>query len=112
MQSPLEQIYRKNRQALFTFAMSITRCESAAEDRGQQAFVRLNQTKPNVDDLLPYVYRAVKNSAIDPNRLKIHQESIFTGYVLPPARLIENPGEEKILSKGIQAHGKNWQVHD
>ena len=51
---------------------------------------------PSTDcDLVPYVFRCVRNAAIDHQRKRNRQnqlkESVFNGFVPPPARQMDNP---------------------
>jgi RNA polymerase sigma factor (sigma-70 family) len=73
----LKQFYETNKQGLFTYALSFTRDASTAEDAVQTAiFCMLKRTRlPR--DLRPYVFRAVRNAAIDIKRKNTVQEGIF-----------------------------------
>ena len=62
----LEEVYWQHRQGLFTLALAITRCHSRAEDAVHEAFSRLwKSTLQPQRDLVPYVFAAVRNAAID-----------------------------------------------
>ena len=61
----LEAIYREDRQALYTWALSITRCPDGAEDAVQEAFCRLFRLAAAPRSLRAYVFRAVRNAALD-----------------------------------------------
>ena len=61
----LERIYRDQRQQLFTCALVITRCREGAEDAIQEAFCRLFRLVDKPRHLKAYVFRAVRNAAID-----------------------------------------------
>jgi len=61
----LDQIYRENRQRLFTCALAITRRSDRAEDAVQEAFCRLFRLPVQPENLKAYVFRAVRNAAID-----------------------------------------------
>ena len=92
----LARIYQHHRQALFTLALSITGCESLADDCIQQAFLRLQRTAANPQgDAVAYMFRCVRNAAIDcTRRISRHQKmqaSVFNGFVPPPASSFENP---------------------
>ena len=65
MNRVLEQIYREHRQGLYSLALSITRSHSLAEDSIQNAFTRLFTRANPESDLVPYVFKSVRNSAID-----------------------------------------------
>jgi RNA polymerase sigma-70 factor (ECF subfamily) len=61
----LRMVYTSYREELYTYAVSITRDRAAAEDAIHAAFQRL-LTQPRLPtDLRPYVFRAVRNAAID-----------------------------------------------
>jgi len=82
----LERIYLEYRQQLFTCAVAITRCPNRAEDAIQEAFYRLFRLNRKPKHLKAYVFRAVRNAAIDQVRRN------------PPLRdelneLIFDPGE-------------------
>jgi RNA polymerase sigma-70 factor (ECF subfamily) len=60
-----ERIYRECRQQLFTCALAITHCPDRAEDAIQEAFCRLFRLEGRPRHLKAYVFRAVRNAAID-----------------------------------------------
>ena len=65
----LEDIYRDHRRGLFGLALSIVRETATAEDAVHEAFARLARQKgPPDGDATAYVYRAVRNAAIDQAR--------------------------------------------
>jgi RNA polymerase sigma-70 factor, ECF subfamily len=64
----VEHLYRENRQRLFTCAMAITRRSDRAEDAVQEAFCRLVRMSVEPENLKAYVFRAVRNAAIDQQR--------------------------------------------
>lgn len=68
----LERIYRRYRQQLFTVALAVTRCAERAEDAVQEAFCRLIRLEVKPRDLKVYVFRAVRNAALDQCRGKKH----------------------------------------
>lgn len=62
----LQALYARHRQALFTLALSRTRCRGLAEDAVHEAFVRICRTGlARVADADAYVFAAVRNAAID-----------------------------------------------
>jgi RNA polymerase sigma factor (sigma-70 family) len=84
LRAELEQVYRQHRQALFSLALTITRCSGMAEDAVHEAFVRLCQkTDRPQESLAAYVFAAVRNSAIDcrrrHNRHSSLTEHVFAG---------------------------------
>ncbi len=67
----LENLYREHRQGLYTFALSITGSPALAEDAIQNAFeafyrrgIGQNANQGSID-WVPYVFRSVRNSAVD-----------------------------------------------
>ena len=61
----LERIYRDYRQQMFTCALAITRCPDRAEDAIQEAFGRLFRLGRKPRHLKAYVFRSVRNAALD-----------------------------------------------
>ena len=74
----LRAFYAGHRQQLYTYAVSITRQREAAEDAIQRAFQQLLSRNALPVDLRPYVFRCVRNAALDGlRRDQTRQESIF-----------------------------------
>jgi RNA polymerase sigma-70 factor (ECF subfamily) len=66
----LERLYGEYRQQLFTCALAITCSPARAEDAVHDAFCRMLRRRRAVDDaaavdLKAYVFRAVRNAAVD-----------------------------------------------
>lgn len=61
----IRQFYEENRQGLFSYALSLTRRRAAAEDAVHTAFQKLLASDRFPDDLKPYVFRSVRNAAVD-----------------------------------------------
>ena len=61
----IRSVYREHRQALFTYALSLTRNRAAAEDAVHTAVCRLLQRGRPPRNLQPYLFRAVRNAAVD-----------------------------------------------
>jgi len=77
LNTSLNAIYQKERQGLFTLALSITRSIVLAEDAIQDAFVKLMKVDlPSEPELKPYVYKAVRFTAIDTLRSNKRQQSL------------------------------------
>jgi len=65
----LQILYTRHRQALFTLALSWTRCRSLAEDAVHDGFVRICRADlSRVADPDAYIFAAVRNAAIDQSR--------------------------------------------
>jgi RNA polymerase sigma-70 factor (ECF subfamily) len=74
----LRAFYAGHRQPLYTYAVSITRQRETAEDAIQRAFQQLLARGALPADLRPYVFRCVRNAALDGlRRDQTRQESIF-----------------------------------
>ena len=74
----LRGFYIENRQRLYTYAVSIIHHREAAEDAIHHAFQQLLRRDNLPIDLRPYVFRCVRNSALDSlRRTKTRGESIF-----------------------------------
>jgi len=70
--------YRENRQGLFTYALSLTRCRTAAEDAVHTAVCRLLERGRVPADLRPYLFRAVRNAAVDSwRRQEAREDPLF-----------------------------------
>jgi RNA polymerase sigma-70 factor (ECF subfamily) len=68
--SSVEELYRTARDQLFTYALSITGDSSLSEDVVQDVFRRLCQEPVDAKDLRSYVFRSVRNRALDHVRFK------------------------------------------
>lgn len=81
MKQWMESLYREHRQGLYTYALSITSCSQTAEDAIQIAFTRLcGDTGPSKElkpeKRVPYVFRCVRNCAIDLQRKRRNQQRL------------------------------------
>jgi RNA polymerase sigma-70 factor (ECF subfamily) len=63
--SALRSFYAGQRQQLYTYAVSITHSRESAEDAIHDAFERLLQRASLPRDPRPYIFRSVRNAAID-----------------------------------------------
>lgn len=74
----LRVFYVKNRQQLYTYAVSITRQREAAEDVIQGTFQQLLRRGTLPTELRPFVFRCLRNAALDGlRRAKVRGDSIF-----------------------------------
>lgn len=101
MDRELEDIYRSNRQGLYTLALSVTRNPQSAEDAVHEAFTRLLKVeKPKNVDWRAYAYQAVRNAAIDQvrrasTRTAYESETIFAQREENPLRQPTRPNSAK-----------------
>ncbi len=80
----LGAFYIGHRQQLYTYAVSITHQREAAEDAIQQAFQRLLRRGALPAELRPYVFRSVRNAALDGlRRSVVRHDSVFDETVDP-----------------------------
>lgn len=98
----LEVIYRKQRRALYGLALSITRRPAAAEDAVHDAVLRLTRKgSPPEGDAVAYVFRAVRNAALDQLRQRrrgINGKTL--GQPTGPADNGEMPGVQLFADPG------------
>lgn len=81
MKQWMESLYREHRQGLFTYALSIVGCPQTAEDAIQNAFARLHRGPDLAVEMehgkrVPYVFRCVRNCAIDLQRKQQQQQRL------------------------------------
>ena len=82
----LETLFRQHERSFFVCALAITRSPERAEDAVQEAFYRLFRMTVMPDNLKAYVYRAVRNAALD-------QVTRSPAPTLPIAETLFDPGE-------------------
>ena len=78
LSAALEGVYRECRERLFTCALHVTRCPARAEDAIHEAFSRLLVMSRMPDDLKVYVFRAVRNAAVDQLTRRRHTDRAET----------------------------------
>ena len=61
----LERVFCRHERSLFICALAITRSRELAEDAVQEAFYRLFRMPVMPENVKAYVYRAVRNAAVD-----------------------------------------------
>ncbi|MFK7765822.1 MAG: RNA polymerase sigma factor [Mariniblastus sp.] len=108
MTQPLENLYRSHRQGLYSFALSITRDPSQAEDAIQNAFIKLVQKPlasldgPN-GELVAYLFKTVRNSAIDLCRTNQRQKRLSEVlFDEPVTNQVESPDENLLVKEREQ----------
>lgn len=109
MRHGIEQIYGERRQGLFTLALAITRCPARAEDAVQEAFARLwkSPARPG-GDLVPYVFAAVRNAALDQVRRQDaaatgEPASIYNGLPPDPSSEAISAEEHRLVREAVDA---------
>ncbi len=76
----LAAFYETHRQELFTYALSITGSFECAEDAVHEAFSRLIRKGRLPDALRPYIFRCVRNAALDTLRYAERERRKMDGY--------------------------------
>jgi len=88
----LRAFYVGNRQQLYTYAVSITGNREAAEDAIHGVFEKLLRGATLPADLRPYVFRSVRNAALDGwRRTKVRLDSLFETAAVIDATKPEAP---------------------
>lgn len=84
----MEAVYRAERRGLFLLALSITSDHQRAEDAVHDAVTRVcRQRRPPAGQRVAYVYRAVRNAALDgQRRAQVRQASLFDEALVSPQR--------------------------
>lgn len=77
----LEKLYDEFRQPLFTCALAVTKCRDLAEDAMHEAFCRLLRPKLVPRNLKGYVFRCVRNAALDLVRQNSRSIKVEADYV-------------------------------
>lgn len=92
----LEKLFRERNLELFVSALAVTGCPERAEDAVQEAFYRLFRLQDRPRHLKAYVFRSVRNAALDqleknrPNRPIEHDEVIFDWREGPDETAVRN----------------------
>ncbi len=110
MSASLSDVYLQHRQGLFSLALAITGSRQQAEDAVQEAFAGMVRQPRVQRDRVAYIFKAVRNAAIDIQRHRKRDqklaESLFNGYacaVTPtaPAHDCLTKERDDILRKAI-----------
>lgn len=86
----LRMFYVDHRHELYAYAVSITRDRPAAEDAIHAAFHRLLDRADLPSHLRPYVFRSVRNAALDElRRVQVHADCMLAAG---PGAVADSPG--------------------
>ena len=77
----IDRFYRRHRQQLFTYALSITYCPEAAEDAVQDAFYRIYRKQRIEGNVKAYVFRSVRNAALNQVRRNVRPAQPCDTYI-------------------------------
>jgi len=98
----LERLFRQHSRELFVSALAVTGCPSSAEDAVQEAFYRLFRMRRRPLHLKAYVFRSVRNAAIDQFKVKStgrieDDEYIFDGAAGPEQAAVNNEFRRQVI---------------
>ena len=89
----VRRLYEANRLELYAYALSLTASEEAAEDALGTAFAHVLRRGRCPRALRPYVFRAVRNAAIDEHRARARRQAGI-GLIAPPEEAAPHEGRE------------------
>lgn len=89
----VDRFYRRHRRELFTYALALTQDACSAEDAVQTAICGLLSRRKPPRELRPFVFRSVRNAAIDWIRASKTTESECQA----PAVTVTPPGDRRRL---------------
>ncbi len=100
----LEAFYVASRQQLFTYAVSITGNRESAEDAIHGVFEQLLRRGYMPADLRPYVFRCVRNAALDGlRRARTRRDSIFNVATASDRSIGPQPFQADEVNHSLQA---------
>jgi RNA polymerase sigma-70 factor (ECF subfamily) len=100
----LRTFYVESRQQLYTYAVSITGDRESAEDAVHGVFEQLLRREFTPTELRPYVYRCVRNAALDDLRWRrVRRDSIFSDSASPGPNATPPPLQADELERSLQA---------
>lgn len=76
MSAELEKAYLKHRHSLLAIALNVTQCQSLAEDALQIGFSNLVRSSFQASDLEAYLFKTVRNAAVDIVRRRKRETTI------------------------------------
>lgn len=101
----LESVYDSFHQQLFLCAIVVTRCPDLAEDAMHDAFCRLLRRPTPPEDLKAYVFRSVRNAAIDLMRKRNRAAAVPETWIFAPApdpwRVVESLEFQRRLTAAL-----------
>ncbi len=75
----IRRFYETSRQEVYTYALSITRSVEVAEDVIHTVFCKMLDRGRPPRELRPYVFRSIRNAAIDELRRRVAPQTQFGG---------------------------------
>jgi RNA polymerase sigma-70 factor (ECF subfamily) len=99
----LENLYCECRQQLFTCALAITRSPARAEDAVHDAFCQVLRQNQQPVDLKAYVFRSVRNAALDQVRGRASHASPLLDAIFDTAMQPAQSAEDAEFRQQIDA---------
>ena len=82
----LRRFYEANRNELYAYALAVTRSREAAEDAIHTGFSRMLKKRRLPRELRPYVFRCVRNAAIDEHRARAREARHESPFAVDESR--------------------------
>lgn len=96
----LRSQYELLRQELFTYALALTRSRESAEDVIQNVFRNVLKRARLPQDLRPYLFRAIRNAAMDEHRAHARAASVESFLDLSGRR---NNGHDPAVAQDLES---------
>jgi RNA polymerase sigma-70 factor (ECF subfamily) len=101
----MERLYDEHGQQLYTCALAVTRCAALAEDALHEAFYRGFRLSKAPENIKAYMFRSVRNAAIDQLRQRGKAVNIAEYYVFDssagPVEMAELRQFKRRLAEGL-----------
>ncbi|MHC4474042.1 MAG: RNA polymerase sigma factor [Planctomycetota bacterium] len=99
----MERLYDEHGQQLFTCALAVTGCAAMAEDALHEAFYRGFRLSKSPRNIKAYMFRSVRNAAIDQLRRRGRAANIAEYYIFDssagPAELAEQRQFKRLVAE-------------
>ena len=109
--SQLVQLFESKQKQLYVAALSITRDRALAEDVVLDAMLAVSELKKAPDDLLAYLYRAIRNKAIHSAKqsMRFTSDFEFTDFIDCHSQAAEDQVFAKQILKQLEKLESNQQ---
>ena len=101
----MERVYDQYGSQLFTCALSVTRCSGLAEDAMHEAFCRGFRLTEVPHNLKAYMFRSVRNAAIDQLRRRRKTRTLLQDYIFDssagPGQLAEQKQFKRLVADAL-----------
>jgi RNA polymerase sigma-70 factor (ECF subfamily) len=97
----LEKLYDRHQRQLLACALSVTRCRDLAEDAVHEAFCRVLRQDDPPRDLRAYVFRSVRNAAVDLVRRAARTAPLVEDYIVDRSNNQRDAAERKQFQRFV-----------